>query len=219
MKSIKAVIVIALLAVALARVPSAQAEGETCTNQYGSTVECPPNRLVINKKVRHPTNVNLFVENLTANDTAYSPNSEVEYDIAVTNTSNVNYETVTIIDFFPSQVVFVSGPGRYEVSGNKLTYELSNLNAGQTVHNRVLVKVKDASVFPQDLTCDVVNRTTVTGPGNQSDEDSASLCVQTKVLGVTTLPVAGFEDYAFMVPFLALAIIGFGILAKGAIRP
>lgn len=188
-------------------------EGATCTNQYGASVECPPNQIVVNKKVRFPTNVNLFVENLTSNDTAYSVGDEVEYDIAVTNTSNVNYETVTIIDILPEGLIFVSGPGRYEEKERKLTYEISNLKAGTTVHNRILAKVTDASKFPQDLNCDVVNSVRVTGPGGQSDEDAAALCVQTKVLGITTLPEAGYEDYAFIIPFLALATLGFGILA------
>ncbi len=199
-------------------VPSAMAyDGTNCTNQYGTSVECPSNHIVINKKVRHATNANVFVENITHNDAAYMPNSEVEYDIAVSNTSTSDYATVTVIDVFPSQVIFVSGPGRYEASSNKLTYELSDLKAGQTVHTRVLVKVKDVSVFPNDMTCEVVNTATATGPGGQSDEDTSSLCVTTKAI---TLPVAGFEDYAYMLPFFALAIIGFGILAtKGAIRP
>lgn len=216
MNTLKAIAATTLLSAALVIVPHAVADGQTCTNQYGSTVDCPPNHIVINKKVRYPTNTNLFVENLTSNDATYTPNSEVEYDIAVTNTSNVNFATVTVIDVFPNQVVFVSGPGRYEASANKLTFELSDLKAGQTVHTRVLVKVKDVSVFPNDMTCEVVNTATATGPGGQSDEDTSSLCVSTKVV---TMPVAGFEDYAYMLPFLLLAIIGFGIFAKGAIRP
>lgn len=216
MNTIKTIAATAILAASLVVVPQALADGETCTNQYGSTVDCPPNHIVINKKVRYPTNANLFVENITSNDTAYTPNSEVEYDIAVTNTSNVNFATVTVIDVLPSQLIFVSGPGRYEAASNKLTYELSDLKAGQTVHTRILAKVKDVSVFPNALTCEVVNTATATGPGGQSDEDTASLCVTTKVV---TLPVAGFEDYAYILPFLALAVIGFGILAKGAIRP
>lgn len=220
MKSKHTIALVSLLGAMALLAPTAHAyDGENCTNQYGTSVECPNNRVVINKKVRYPTNVNLFVENLTANDAAYSPGSEVEYDIAVTNTSTTDYATVTVIDFLPNTVVFVSGPGRYEASANKLTYEISDLKAGATVHNRILVKVKDISAFPQDLTCDVVNKVTVTAPENQSDEDTSSLCVQTKVLGVSTLPVAGFEDYAYMLPFIALAIIGFGILAKGVIRP
>lgn len=216
MNTFKAITLAIILSATLVAVPQVLADGETCTNQYGSTVDCPPNHIVINKKVRHATNANVFVENITRNDPAYTPNSEVEYDIAVTNTSNVNFATVTVIDVFPSQVVFVSGPGRYEANANKLTFELSDLKAGQTVHTRVLVKVKDVSVFPNDLTCEVVNTATATGPGGQSDEDTSSLCVSTKVV---TMPVAGFEDYAYLLPFITLAIIGFGFLTKGAIKP
>ena len=120
---------------------------------------------------------------------------------------------------FPASVTFVSGPGRFETNSNKLTYEISDLNAGATVHTRVLVKIKDASAFANDLNCEIVNTVTATGPGGQSDEDTASMCVQTKVMGVATLPVAGFEDWAFMVPFIALATLGFVIIGKGAIRP
>lgn len=193
-------------------VPRALAdEGVSCTNQYGATVDCPANRIVINKKVRYPTNAYLFVENLTGNDAAYSPGDVVEYDVAVTNTSNVNFATVTAIDVFPSQVTFVGGPGRYNQAENKLTYELSDLKAGTTVHNRLLVKVKDASVFPSDITCDVTNTATATGPGGQSDQDKASLCVQTKVLGATTLPVAGFEDNLVALPFAALGVVGMAL--------
>ena len=222
MKSIFAVaaaISLSFLAFGAQTVHADYGETPSCTNQYGSTVECPPNHIVINKKVRSATHTNVFVENITSADTAYSAGSEIEYDIAVTNTSNTNFATVTVIDVFPTWVTFVSGPGRYEASQNKLTYELSNLLAGQTVHNRIVVKAKDASAFPNDLTCDIVNTATATGPGGQSDQDTASLCVQTKIMGVTTLPVAGFEDWAFVVPFLAMAVIGFGILGKGAMRP
>ena len=208
-------IVLGSLAIA---VPKAHADG--CTNQYGAAVDCPTSNIVINKKVRYPTNVNLFVENLTSNDPAYSANDEVEYDVAVTNTSSVDFATVTVIDIFPSQVVFVSGPGRYEAAANKLTYELSDLKAGTTVHNRILVKVKDASVFPanQALSCDIVNTVTATGPGGQSDQDTSALCVQTKVLGASTLPVAGFEDNVIMAIFAAVGGMGALLFISGRKR-
>lgn len=214
MKSKFAFIILSLIAYSLFVTPKALADG--CTNQYGATVDCPATNIVVNKKVRFPTNTNLFVENLTSNDPAYSPKDEVEYDVAVTNTSNVNFATVTVIDIFPSQVTFVSGPGHYEAGANKLTYELSDLLAGTTVHNRILVKVKDASVFPGqlDITCDIVNNVTATGPGGQSDNDTSSFCVQTKVLGATTLPVAGFNDWMVALPFAAAGLMGMGLLMK-----
>ena len=192
--------------VILFSMPQANASG--CTNQYGSTVECPSNHIVINKKVRHPINMNVFVENLTSNDAAYAPNDIVEYDIAVSNTSNVNYQEVTVSDTLPMHLTFDSGPGSYNSSTNMLTYTLTNLNAGTTVRNRFTAKVKAATEFANNLTCNVNNYVKVTGPDGQTDDDTASLCVQTRVMGVTTLPVAGFEDYAFVLPFAILALMG-----------
>lgn len=202
-------------AIALAVAVPAYADG-ACTNQYGATVTCPENHLVVNKTVRYPTNAGLFVDNLTSKDPAYSPGDNVEYDIAVTNTSNVNYATVTVVDQFPAQVTFVGGPGRYDEKANKLTFELSNLGAGQTVHTRIEVKVKDISVFPKDqaLTCEIVNTAEGRGPDSLTSTDTSSLCVQTKVLGTTTLPVTGFNDWMVALPFVGSGIAGMGLIFK-----
>lgn len=198
-----------LIAYSLLVIPPAFAG---CTNSYGSSVECPPNRLEINKKVRYPTNVNLFVENLTSNDAKYAPGDTVEYEIAVTNSSNVDYTQVTVTDALPTGLTFVGGPGAYNSANRTLTYTLHNLKAGETVRTRFTATVKDASAFGNaEITCQgdrVVNYVKVTGPDNQTDDDTATLCVQTKVLGVTTLPVAGFEDWVWILPFAIMGVLG-----------
>ena len=194
----------------------------SCTNSYGTTVECPSNNLVVNKKVRHPVNMNLFVENLTSNDTAYSPADTVEYDIAVSNTSNVDYSEVTVSDTLPSYLTFVAGPGSYNASTKVLTYVLPDLKAGTTVHTRFTAKVAESSAFPaaNELTCDIKNYVKATGPDGKTSEDTASLCVQTKVLGATTLPVAGFNDLAVSLPFALAGISGLLIIAnKRKVQP
>ncbi|MBP9814266.1 DUF11 domain-containing protein [Candidatus Woesebacteria bacterium] len=193
-----------------------------CTNSYGTSVECPANNLVVNKKVRHPVNMNVFVENLTSNDTAYSPSDTVEYDIAVSNTSNVDYSEVTVSDTLPSYLTFTAGPGTYNASTRVLTFTLPNLKAGTTVHTRFTAKVAETSAFPtaNDLTCDIKNYVKATGPDGKTSEDTASLCVQTKVLGATTLPVAGFNDLAVSLPFALAGISGLLIMAnKRKVQP
>lgn len=187
----------------------------SCTNSYGSSVECPPNRLEVNKKVRHPTDSNIFVENLTSNDARYSPGDTVEYEIAVTNSSNVDYTEVTISDTLPTGLTFVGGPGSYNSTNRILTYTLSPLKAGETIRTRFTAKVREAAVFGNaELTCNVNNYVKVTGPDGQTDEDTASLCVQTKVLGATTLPVAGFEDWGWILPFAAIGLLGMVLLLR-----
>lgn len=187
-----------------------KAFAQSCTNSYGSTVECPPNHLVVNKTVRHPTNMTLFVENLTSNDTAYSPLDTVEYDIAVSNTSNVDYSQVTVSDTLPNYLTFSGGPGTYNSTTRVLTFTLQNVRAGTTIHTRFTAKIAATNAFPaaNDITCDIQNYVRVTGPDGQTDDDTANLCVQTKVLGATTLPVAGFSDFASTLPFAAAAAMG-----------
>jgi uncharacterized repeat protein (TIGR01451 family) len=182
----------------------------TCTNSYGSSVECPPNRLVVNKKVRHPVDMNLFVENLTSNDTAYSPADTVEYDIAVTNTSSVDYSEVTVSDTLPSYLTFSGGPGTYNATTKVLTFTIPDLKAGTTVHTRFTAKLANSDQFPSanDITCDIKNHVKATGPNGQTAEDTASLCVQTKVLGATTLPVAGYNDALLALPFAIAGLFG-----------
>ncbi|MEK7800901.1 MAG: LPXTG cell wall anchor domain-containing protein, partial [Pseudomonadota bacterium] len=112
----------------------------------------------------------------------------------------------------PSGLTFTGGPGTYNSTNRTLTYKLTDLKAGETVRTRFTAKVRDASIFGNaDITCDgekVVNHVKVTGPDGQTDQDTASLCVQTKVLGATTLPVAGFDDQAQTIAFAALGIVG-----------
>jgi uncharacterized repeat protein (TIGR01451 family) len=200
---------VALLATAFAQPVIA----DGCTNQYGATVTCPTNNLSVNKRVRTPNNMYVFVENLTSNDPAYSPSDLVEYDIAVSNSSSVNYSEVTVTDTLPAGLTFEAGPGSFDRASNTLTYTITDLAAGATVHSRFTARVKDAAAFGNaDITCDVKNDVKVKGPQGQTDEDTASLCVQTKVLGATTLPVAGFDDHTQTLAFAAVGLMGLSFL-------
>ena len=50
--------------------------------------------------------------------------------------------------------------------------------------------------------------------GGEWDEDNTKICVQTEVLGVTTLPQAGPEDYLPLLPFALIGITGVAMLFK-----
>jgi uncharacterized repeat protein (TIGR01451 family) len=220
MKTTKTLVIAALFSILCSLFPAA-VHAADCTNQYGSSVDCPSNQLYVNKTVRDPITMTKFWENITSNHTPYSVGAEVEYDIAVTNQSNVTFSTVTVTDILPTGLVFKAGPGSYNASTNTLTYTLTNLGPGSanTVHSRFTATVKDASFFGNvELICDgpkVNNYVKVVGPNGQTNEDNASLCVQTKVLGVSSLPVAGFEDYIYILPFALSGLVGVGLMVKG----
>lgn len=189
---------------------------QSCTTQYGGTTTCVPTDVTINKQVRDPINMNLFRENITAGDTAYAPGSEVEYKLTVRNGSNQTFTTATVRDVLPDQLDFVAGSGTYNAATRTLTFTITNFTPGATVTERVLARVKDASTFlptNQSLFCNIANRADVTA-GDRSDNDQASLCVQTKILGATTLPVAGFDDLLIILPFIGTALGGLALLKK-----
>lgn len=198
-----------LLPFAVYLLPS-RAFAQSCTNQYGATVACPPVDLTVNKQVKHPTS-GLFVENILSTDTPYSPGAEVLYRLVIKNASGETMNPVTVTDELPAEETFVSGPGIYSTPGKpggKLTFTLENVIAGETRTVEVLVKVEAAT----PTKCDIVNTAKVTSPARPSgDDDTASICVSK---AAPTLPVAGFDDLLLILPFVGTALGGMAILKK-----
>lgn len=190
------------------------ANAQDCTTQYGGgqygTTTCNPNDLTINKEVKNPVS-NVYVENLSATDATYSPGSEVLFKLTIKNGSGETFNPVTVRDVLPEHFDFVAGPGTYNKDNRTLTFALENMIAGQTRVVEVLTKVQTAGL-PNDLFCKS-NQSFVSAL-NRNDEDSAQVCVTSKVLGATTLPVAGFNDLALLLPFAGLGIAGMALLAK-----
>lgn len=181
---------------------------DQCTTQYGGEITCQPSDLTINKEVQNPVNGN-FVENLTASDPTFSPGSDVLFQLTIKNTSGQTFDPVTVHDVFPSFLTFVSGPGTFNSSNNTLTFTLNNLIAGETRSVQIM-----AHVLTPDKSFVCVNNYADVSSLNRFDSDTAEVCLQTNVLGATTLPVAGFNDYLLLLPFAGVGLAGFALLKK-----
>lgn len=189
-----------------------QIKAQSCTTQYGGTTTCQPADLIINKEVKNPL-AGVFVENLTATDATFSPGAEVLFRLTIKNTSGETFNPVTVKDVFPDFLSFKAGPGTYDSASRTLTFTLENLAAGESRSVEILAKVENKTAS-QSLFC-VTNYSAVSAPARPSgDDDSAQLCIQTQVLGVTTLPVAGFNDLWLLVPFATLGLGGLALLKK-----
>ena len=170
-----------------------------------------PTDLTINKDVRNPI-TGLFVDNLNVTDATYSLGSEVLFRLTIKNASGETFNPVTVKDVFPDQLTFVSGPGTYDTKNRALTFELENLVAGESRTVEILAKFATNGI--PNGTC-VNNTAYVSAPARPSgDNDTAQVCVQTEVLGATTLPVAGFSDILAVLPFIALGFGGITLLKK-----
>lgn len=185
---------------------------QECTTQYGGTTTCVSTSLTINKQVKNPATGN-FVENLGSSDPTFSAGGEVLFRLIIKNTGTKTLTTVTVKDIFPNELTFAAGPGTFDRGSNTLTFTMNNLTAGESRMVEILASVDPAKVArDRSLFC-VVNRATISA-NNQSDQDTAQLCIQTNVLGATTLPVAGFNDFALLLPFATLGLTGIALLVK-----
>lgn len=185
---------------------------DMCTTQYGGTTTCTSSDLTINKQVKNPVG-NVFVENLTTTDTLFSAGREVTYKLTVKNGSGETFQAA-IKDIFPPYMEFVSGPGTYNKDTRTLEFTMENLIAGETRTVDLVARVTDKSAFPsgKSLFC-VVNIAEVRAL-NRFDTDNAQVCIGENVLGITTLPVAGFNDLALLLPFAGVGLAGFALLKK-----
>lgn len=192
-------------------IPSAMAQ--TCTTQYGGTTTCAPTDLTVNKQVKNPV-TNFFVENLSTTDPAFSPGNEVLFKLTIKNASGETFNPVTVKDTFPSYLTFVAGPGTYDKPSNTLTFQLKNVIAGETRAIELLAKVSDKSAFPAGKSFFCVTNLANVSALNRKDSDTAQLCIQTQIMGATTLPVAGFDDLLLLLPFAGVGLGGLALLRK-----
>ena len=117
-------------------------------------------------------------------------------------------------DTLPQYLSYVAGPGSYDTNSKVLTTDLENVKVNESREIEILAKVDGAGSFAKDksLFC-VVNHAEVK-TDSRTDEDTAQLCIQTQVLGVTTLPVAGFDSFALLIPFTGIGLTGLALLKK-----
>jgi uncharacterized repeat protein (TIGR01451 family) len=185
---------------------------DMCTTQYGGETTCQPSDLTINKQVRNPGNSN-FVENLSSTDPTFSPGSDVLYRLIIKNTSGETFNPVHVKDVLPSFLTFVSGPGSYNSDTRTLTFDLNEVYAGETRTVDVMARVVNTDYFNgKSFVC--VNNYAEVKALNRFDSDNSQICLSNNVLGVTTLPVAGFNDYLLLLPFAGVGLAGIALLKK-----
>lgn len=187
---------------------------DTCTTQYGGTQTCQSSDLIIDKQVQNPITGN-FVENL-GSDRPFSPGATILFQLTIKNTSGQTFDPVTVTDVFPHYLSFVSGPGTYDAGNRTLTFTLNNVIAGETRTVQVMVKVANANQIPSMSTplCENNYSEARDDAVGRFDSDTAQICIQTNVLGATTLPVAGSNDLALLLPFAGLGLTGIALLRK-----
>jgi len=186
-----------------------------CETQYGGEEVCVKiGELYINKEVKNP-DTGLFVDNLFLSDPdpKFTPGQEVTFRLTIKNTGHEKFDKVYVKDVLPEFVEFVSGPGSYNSASREITFDIENLEPDQTEEKEIVAKVVTADKLPANKYC-VVNYAEVKND-QESDKDTAQICIEKEVLGVTTIPVTG-PDNLLLFSFLSLipALSGLFLVRK-----
>lgn len=170
---------------------------------YGEAV--PSIKIFIDKKIKNPA-IGEFVDNLGVNDYRFSPGEEVRFKVRVKNSGEKTFGKVKVKDYLPGYVELVSGPTEVEYK---------DLKVNESKEFEILVKVVSAEKLPADkgIFC-VINKAEVKA-NDESDEDTAQLCIEKKVLGAAIQPEAGVNLLLLGSSLLGISTLGFFLKRKG----
>ncbi len=184
-----------------------------CTSQYGQYGGCPPSQnIMINKLVAKPGTSD-FVDNLSPSDPRFGAGSVVIFRLIVKNTSDSNLIGVTVKDFVPTYIEPLEGPGNFDTGSRTISFSAGDLKPGEEKSYDLKMQVVAQTNLPNDKGLFCISNRAQAFNANVSDEDTAQLCIEKQITGVTQVPSTGPE---FGLIFLAsdFALLGAGLLLK-----
>lgn len=172
-----------------------------CETQYGGREVCVrTGQLQIDKEVFNPQE-NKFVDNLGINDHKFTPGEEITFRLKVKNVGDATFDTVSVSDSLPSLL---------ELSSGSASFTLNNLTPGGTQESEIKTKVAASGNFPVDKTLVCIVNTAQVSSGNETDKDTAQVCLERKAVGPApvakpaALPPTGPGDW---LPLLVLSLL------------
>lgn len=197
------------LIVSIMAQPSPAYGDSGCTPIYGGGVDCPPtDRITLDKTVKNPVN-NVFVDNLGVNDRKFLSGEIVVFRLRVENTTNTALSDVVVTDRLPDYVTFVSGTGSYNSATKALTITIGTLGAKEVRNFDINVRVVNVNQLPAERAVICTVNSATAKVDDETDSDTAQVCIEKQVLGAPELPIAGPEHTILLTAGLgALFIIG-----------
>jgi len=153
-----------------------------CETQYGGGQVCiKTGELQINKKVWDPQS-KAFIDNLGITSYKFTAGEEVIFQIEIKNVGDEAFDKVNIQDTLPNYL---------ELSSGELSFEIDNLEPGESETREIKAKVVSIDKLPSNktLVCEV--NTAEGWTDDEKDKDTAQICIEKRILGVTQLPPTG----------------------------
>lgn len=159
------------------------AQTTTCQPIYGGGQTCVESGdLLVDKKIKHPTQAGQFVDNLVGDSPRYGLDQEIIFNIDVKNTGNNTIKDITVQDVFPPQyVVFTDRIGKFDHKTKLFTYTIAELKKDETKRVSIKARSVKAEQFPwgENVVCLVNQALTFTSrTKNNPSQDNSRFCIQ-----------------------------------------
>jgi len=166
-----------------------------CETQYGGGQVCvKTGELQVNKKVWDPQN-KVFVDNLGITSYKFTAGEQVFFQIEIKNIGDNTFSKVNVKDTLPNYLELPSG---------QLAFEIENLEPSESERREIKAKVVPLEQLPSDKTLICEVNTVEAWADGEKDKDTAQICLEKRVLGVTKLPPTGPNGWQV---FLLLSLI------------
>jgi len=182
-----------------------------CTTQYGGNTTCTQENYSLNKMVQDPI-TGVFVENITS--ARFTNGNTVVYRITVQTTTENHIDNVKVEDQLPDNIRYADSNPTGSVNDAKsvVIFNLGGMD-GHT-QQTMFIWAKVTSPFPAEDPFCRDNTAILTGDNQNTQRDTARVCITNKILGSSSLPTAGVNDLVVMIPFLAMAGSGIALMRK-----
>ncbi len=216
----------------IAMISAKPISAETCVTQYGGSqygTSCAPKDLTINKEVQKigvqgSDGGAVYVENLSISEASASAGMYMTFRLTVKNSSNKEFKTVEVKDIFPPYMTYPTSGGSitggdvksavYDPSNRTLTMKLENMKPGESRQIIVTAKVEESEKFPAGKSTFCVSNLAQVKAEDRFDEDTAQVCVNNNVKGVSTLPKAGSHNMLIMAVSAMFGFAGYAVMKK-----
>lgn len=169
-------IILALLFVLAALIPSFAFADTACQPRYGGGVTCDKNTTVVDKKVKNPK-TNLYVNSLDTKTPLFTPGDTVMFRINVTNIGTTALTNIPLVDNFPKYLTHIKG-GAWDNTKRQVKFMITRLAANETKTFEIETLLSDEGAISETASLFCLSNTASTTLLEQTFQDSSQFCIE-----------------------------------------
>lgn len=167
-------------------------------------------QIVVDKQVK-PEAWGDWKDNLSSEIYTFVAEEKVNYKLVVKNTGEEDLSQIKVIDYLPDYISFESATEGHSRDGSQVQWAIDKLSPGEEKTFELMAKIADSNTLSGKSNFCPTNRVRAEAESGENDEDTAQICLETRILGAEKAPETGAELVWGIVAALGLTVGGLAI--------